>query len=301
MCKWLIILVSILASGLTGAQEVDKILMKADALLDEKEYEQSRYYLSIAQRLDSSGVVNYDRRYFLVDSTFIFDHADSLFYWEARQISAGDAAYFKDLNKEAMHVYASLEDELPGYIQYRMRMMFERFPETKKQWIALLSKRIKDTNVLEVEPVKIKPDFRGKVKIERDSLSADTLKTQGIPNYYDPFTGSDSIRYEMLYMQALEEKAYNVAKKLTIEAIQKYGSKALFDAHLADLHHLQNNQSRSTTNSARLAIEHIERIEKSKPVDKVKITEILDKQDLENIDDPGVRKKIEKLKKKYAE
>lgn len=278
----ILICLGLISCSAFAQNDLDYVLEKARSHEKNGTFEMARYYYSLAERQDTTRLLNYERKYFELDSSMIFNDRIP-FNGEVRaQLKSGDTAKANKNYQSALTWYAFVEGDGRYYADYRIRQIFEESPSSKKFWLVL------------------------KTKINRPQVRTDSLNTQ--PDTVDlsgvipvPFewTEEDSLSYKRLLNASLEQENWEQCNHILTLHLIKFGEKEVFYEDMERYHESWLAALTRNPNTFRLKLEQIERIEAKQWVDEEKIRRILEGIDEKDITDEQTLKRYHQLKKKY--
>ena len=262
-------------------QEIIHILHQANKFESEGEFEQARYYYSIALERDTADTLRLANKLFSLDSIVLFNKASDR---AIQHIIKGDSAYLHSASRAALVHYALSGQSSSRYIATRTRQILNKEPDLKMEWMALLAK------------------MKQPVEIADTSSISDSPQDSRIFNFTAvDWTLSDSISYTKQFDQLVAKEKWEEANRLTMDVILQYGYKDVFNDRFNKIYEARRRKLKTNENSILLKLEKIEKLEQSEPSDNNGIVQILNSIDIELVRDYKTRKKLQSLLKKYGE
>ncbi|MAR68845.1 MAG: hypothetical protein CL833_16470 [Crocinitomicaceae bacterium] len=262
-------------------QEIKHILHQATKFESEGEFEQARYYYSIALERDTPDTLRLANKLFSLDSIILFNKASDR---AIQHIIKGDSAYLHSTSRAALVHYALSGQSSSRYIATRTRQILNKEPDLKIEWMALLAK------------------MKQPVEIADTSSISDSPQDSRIFNFTTvDWTLSDSISYTKQFDQLVAKEKWEEANRLTMDVILQYGYKDVFNDRFNKIYEARRRKLKTNENSILLKLEKIEKLEQSEPSDNKGIVQILNSIDIELVRDHKTRKKLQSLLKKYGE
>jgi len=262
-------------SSYSFSQEVLKILGQAEKYANQLQYEQARYYYSIASKKDSTNKYKIDAKIFHIDSILLHLNTEGI---DMNAIKNGDAALADSAHLIALQFYSGAPSLAFNYVRFRVNQIVKDRPALKIKWMVLRSKQ--------------------RVKFEKpDSVPNYSARWDTITNWAPRLNWSisDSIQYTEALTTLIDKKDWIGGQHLVVTTILQFGHRLKLDEDLALLLRLRQTNNGLGENSVELLLERIEKIEESKPVNYTAIIELLDKLESFSITDVDLNKKYEEL------